>query len=383
MFVSPANPKIPRCKSLLIVQEGHSDYTRWVYHGEAFEDDFDNDIVAHNVEHEENDDNDLDIMCHSVNLSHAISLACRKMGTLKGYVHNKARPEGCIAKRYIDNECLSFCSVYLQDLESKVTREERNDEMEKASGELSIFSFKGRPFGGPKYTELSALELAKFIYLCSIVVIRLKTTSSREKVLIFKCEWFNLGDARGIQLDKKLRITSINVSRKWYSDQPYVLAQQVQQVFYVEDIKLGRNWYEVEKANPRNSYDILQAKHQELVEEVYQEEEPEFVLYVDLGELPSLVRDIPLVDREAMREMEETTSMTPREICIMKVGNISGYRGHVSTSKQIKYDVQRYKQRADEAKKKACETEKKACDAERKLMSWQRKLMKPKRDFLK
>ncbi|KAK6915146.1 protein of unknown function DUF4216 [Dillenia turbinata] len=119
----------------------------------------------------------------------------------------------------------------------------------------------------------------------------------RKKVLIFKCKWFNLGDAHGIQLDKESEITSINVSRKWYSNQPYMLAQQVQQVFYVEDIKLGKNWYVVEKANPRISYDILQAEQQELVEEVYEEEEPEFVLYVDLGELLFLVRDVPLVDR--------------------------------------------------------------------------------------
>ncbi|KAK6947281.1 Major outer membrane lipoprotein Oprl [Dillenia turbinata] len=43
-----------------------------------------------------------------------------------------------------------------------------------------------------------------------------------------------------------------------------------------------------------------------------------------------------------------------------------GYRGHVSTSKQIEYDVQRYKQRVDEVEKKANQAEKKACDAEKK-----------------
>ncbi|KAK6917947.1 Major outer membrane lipoprotein Oprl [Dillenia turbinata] len=71
--------------------------------------------------------------------------------------------------------------------------------------------------------------------------------------------------------------------------------------------------------------------------------------------------------------MEETTSMTPREICIMKVGNLPGYRGHVSTSKQIEYDVQRNKQRADEAEKKACEAEKKADEAEKKACDAEKK----------
>ncbi|KAK6931827.1 Major outer membrane lipoprotein Oprl [Dillenia turbinata] len=71
--------------------------------------------------------------------------------------------------------------------------------------------------------------------------------------------------------------------------------------------------------------------------------------------------------------MEETTSMTPREICIMIIGNIPGYREHVSTSKQIEYDVRRYKQRADEAKKKACEAEKKANEAEKKACDAEKK----------
>ncbi|KAK6931864.1 protein of unknown function DUF4216 [Dillenia turbinata] len=244
-------------------------------------------------------------------------------------------------------------------------------------------------------------------------------------------------------IDKESKITSINVSRKWYSDQPYVLAQQV---FYVEDIKLGKKWYVVEKANPHNSYDILQAKHQELVEEMASPGnggqslkkskidslssqsikataherstlDSEQIITPDSFRSRHFRRfnlvdeDMPLVNNEesanpgaleqraegievspidlyqyahfsrktgtwgsekakktleAMREMEKTTSITPREICIMKVGNILGYKGYVSTSKQIEYDVQRYKQRADEAEKKACEAEKKACDAEKK-----------------
>ena len=40
------------------------------------------------------------------------------MHKLKVYVRNKARPEGSIAEGYIDNECLSFCSLYYNDIEA-------------------------------------------------------------------------------------------------------------------------------------------------------------------------------------------------------------------------------------------------------------------------
>ncbi|XP_025662248.1 uncharacterized protein [Arachis hypogaea] len=39
----------------------------------------------------------------------------RALGHLKSYVRNKAAPEGCIAEGYIIEECLTFCSRYLED----------------------------------------------------------------------------------------------------------------------------------------------------------------------------------------------------------------------------------------------------------------------------
>jgi len=47
---------------------------------------------------------------------------------LKSYVRNKARPDGCIAEAYIAQECLHFCSRYLDGLETRLNRHERNHE---------------------------------------------------------------------------------------------------------------------------------------------------------------------------------------------------------------------------------------------------------------
>lgn len=49
----------------------------------------------------------------------------RPMGTLKGYVRNRARPKGSIAEAYIANEALTFCSRYMEDV---VTRFNRDDD---------------------------------------------------------------------------------------------------------------------------------------------------------------------------------------------------------------------------------------------------------------
>ena len=85
----------------------------------------------------------------------------RKMGTLKGYVKNKARPEGCIAESFIDKECLNFCSMYLNDVDTLFNKVEHNNEMMDSDGEISIFSCKGRPLGSPKAHGLSENELEK------------------------------------------------------------------------------------------------------------------------------------------------------------------------------------------------------------------------------
>ena len=50
----------------------------------------------------------------------------RYLRTLKSYVRNKSRPEGPIVEGYIAEECATFCSRYLHDVETKHDHEERN-----------------------------------------------------------------------------------------------------------------------------------------------------------------------------------------------------------------------------------------------------------------
>ena len=78
---------------------------------------------------------------------------------------------------------------------------------------------------------------------------------SRNQVILFKCSQFDIDfDKRGIQKDYNL--TSINVSKMWYENDLFALAIQVQQVFYVDDYKLGSNWKMVNKIQHRHVWDV-------------------------------------------------------------------------------------------------------------------------------
>lgn len=69
------------------------------------------------------------------------------LGTLKRFVGNRARPEGSIVEAYIVKECITFCSMYLQGVDTVFNREERNDDGGERGPGLKVFLQNGRPFG--------------------------------------------------------------------------------------------------------------------------------------------------------------------------------------------------------------------------------------------
>ena len=49
----------------------------------------------------------------------------RYLRTLKGYVRSKAHPKGSIAEGYISEESMTFCSCFLEDMDTKLNRPEK------------------------------------------------------------------------------------------------------------------------------------------------------------------------------------------------------------------------------------------------------------------
>ena len=122
-------------------------------------------------------------------------------------------------------------------------------------------------------------------------VLEVEYIGPNKKVLVFQCDWFDLSGRRGIQIDKDCELTNINVSRKWYADQPYILASQARQVFYAVDIKLNGSWRVVQGISPRTLYDVPEKDEATELAEVYQEQEPTLNLNVDFTmDVPNLTR---------------------------------------------------------------------------------------------
>lgn len=128
-------------------------------------------------------------------------------------------------------------------------------------------------------------------------IIEVRYFQGNKRVVLFKCDWWNVGDNSGMHIDKDWKIISVNLSRKWYHDQPYVLANQVRQVYYLPDLKLGKNWHVVETFSPRNYYDVPEQLDKEQVQQVYQEEGSEEIHVIrELDQTMSLTREatVPL-----------------------------------------------------------------------------------------
>ena len=104
----------------------------------------------------------LNYLCRHTTLNNLTLVICwsnRFLGSLKRFVRNRARPKGSIAEAYMVNECLTWCSLYLDRLEMVFTRPERNVD-HVTDDEVSIFKNKVGIIGQPSYINLSKEEFA-------------------------------------------------------------------------------------------------------------------------------------------------------------------------------------------------------------------------------
>ena len=88
----------------------------------------------------------------------------RQMGTLKGYVRNRARPEGSIAEAYIANEALTFCSSYMEDVVTRFNRDDEKWHHGATDGDLPIFQDGVKLLGANRQTYLDDKEFHKICW---------------------------------------------------------------------------------------------------------------------------------------------------------------------------------------------------------------------------
>ncbi|CAL9030086.1 unnamed protein product [Prunus brigantina] len=77
----------------------------------------------------------------------------RLLGDLKKTVRNRAKPEGSIIEAWVQYESLTFCGMYLKDVDTAFNRPQRNNDGGLRNETLSVFAQSARPFGDPVQGE--------------------------------------------------------------------------------------------------------------------------------------------------------------------------------------------------------------------------------------
>lgn len=89
----------------------------------------------------------------------------RTLGYFKSYVRNRAKPEGSICEKYLADECITFCSMYLENMETRFNRISRVDDRPVVNNSIKqnsklgdAFPSLGRFVGAGQVYTLSNIE---------------------------------------------------------------------------------------------------------------------------------------------------------------------------------------------------------------------------------
>nr|ABA97946.2 transposon protein, putative, CACTA, En/Spm sub-class [Oryza sativa Japonica Group] len=199
---------------------------------------------------------------------HDADLSLRKVpGILKGYVRNRSHPEGSIIESYTTEEVINFCVDYMSETSSiglpqshherrldgvgtvgrKTIRLDRKvyDKAHFTGPEWSATTWQGYDING--YTFHTVKQDSKYTVQNSGLRIEAASDGGRRnqyygrveqileldylkfKVPLFRCRWVDL---HNVKVDNE-GFTTVNLANNAYKDEPFVLAKQVVQVFYI------------------------------------------------------------------------------------------------------------------------------------------------------
>ncbi|CAN6692478.1 unnamed protein product [Malus baccata var. baccata] len=239
----------------------------------------------------------------------------RYIGELKKSVRNKAKPEGSLVEAWVAYESLTFCAMYLEDVETAFNRSQRNNDGGVRKEKLY---FLGATRDDKLSTQNSGVhvpgagdseDIDFYGKLTSVVQLLYK---ERCQVILFKCLWFDTNPHNRTSVKRDHGLLSVNTMRHWYDEDPYILATMAKQIFYLDDPKAGNGWKVVQKIDRRGLYDIPEQDHDdnydnvadqqlsssiEIGEETLRDTNivqepfdvvgfPEFEISIDLGDLP-------------------------------------------------------------------------------------------------
>ena len=88
-------------------------------------------------------------------------------------------------------------------------------------------------------------------------------------VILLRCEWYNL-EGRTYQMKDDGYFKSINIEGRWYKNDPFLLATDASQIFFLQDTKFGDGWRVVQDFGHRHIYDVEEAATNQQIHEQIQ-----------------------------------------------------------------------------------------------------------------
>ncbi|GJV42213.1 RNA-directed DNA polymerase [Tanacetum coccineum] len=189
---------------------------------------------------------------------------------LKSYVRNKAQPEGSIAEGYIKEECLTFVARNFEGVETFMNRPRRNDVIIPTK-EMYMLNSGGRKLGKVEIIELDGILFAqahRYVLLNHPKIQPLRVhfyneqQALRNEQMSLKTieKLVNMRPSRGIK-KYKYGFPLVTFSKPFVhtgessKDDPFIIASQARQVFYIEDPK-DVGWWHIIMIKPRDTYDM-------------------------------------------------------------------------------------------------------------------------------
>ena len=88
-------------------------------------------------------------------------------------------------------------------------------------------------------------------------------------VILLQCEWYNL-EGRTYQMNDDGYFKSIKIEGRWYKNDPFLLATDASQIFFLQDTKFGDGWRVVQDFGHRHIYDVEEAATNQQIHEQIQ-----------------------------------------------------------------------------------------------------------------
>ncbi|XP_066310955.1 uncharacterized protein [Miscanthus floridulus] len=89
----------------------------------------------------------------------------RRLGTLKNFVRNRARPEGSIAEAYMASDTLTFGSRYMEDIDNRFNHDDGSDGEMPLPDDISVFKHGVTLVGSTRSQYIDDVDLNKLVCL--------------------------------------------------------------------------------------------------------------------------------------------------------------------------------------------------------------------------